>query len=104
MLIFRWWYMKNMAKKVTLDNVARMVKGGFDEINDKFDEAHSEISDFRAETKENFNLVDGRLDVLELELISIKKKLDNVIYRHEFELLKDKVATLEKRFAAAHKK
>jgi len=43
------------------------------------------------------------LDAIELELLDIKKKLDNIIYRHEFEILRDRVKNLEGRLTAIRK-
>ena len=39
-----------------------------------------------------------------MELIDIKKKLDNIIYRHEFENLRDRVKTVEVRLASMRKR
>jgi len=51
----------------------------------------------KKEMRAEFRLVDGRLDIIESEIMDIRKKLDNIIYRHEFEIIKDRLANLEKR-------
>lgn len=77
--------------KMTIDGLARMVKAGFDGVINK-----NEFQEFWKENREDHRLFDGRLDVIESEILDIKKKLDNIIYRHEFELIKDRIAYLEK--------
>jgi len=79
-----------MVKKTTIEDLAGMVKIGFDETTENMEGLKKEM---RAE----FRLVDGRLDVIESEIMDIRKKLDNIIYRHEFEIIKDRLANLEKR-------
>lgn len=71
--------------KVTTEDLARMVQNGFETMEKGF-----------ADIKEWQRLTDGRLDVIEMELMDIKKKLEHVIYRHEFEYLKERVQRLEK--------
>jgi hypothetical protein len=44
------------------------------------------------------------LSSMERDLSDVKKKIDNVIYRHEFELLKDKVNKLEKELASVRRR
>lgn len=97
--------MKQKRKKsITLDDLARMVQVGFavaasktkerfDEVDEQFDAVNKQFD----EMKEESRLVNGRLDSIETELIDIKKKLDNIIYRHEFEILKDRIRELEKK-------
>ncbi len=70
-------------KNVTLDDLATMVKGGFDEVNKKMDDG--------------FNAVNGRLSSLEQGQEEIILKLDNVAYRFELVALQKRVEELEKR-------
>lgn len=87
-----------MAKqKTTIDDLAALVQRGFSEADKKM---YDKIDGFRAEVREEFKDVNGRLDAIEVEILDIKKKIDNVIYRHEFESLKDRVAYLEKLLTA----
>ena len=79
-----------MAKKVTIEDLARMVNRGFEETNEI-------ISSLRKWTTHRFDLVD-------LKLRAIDKKLRNVVYRHEFEALEGRVKDLEDLFAVASKK
>jgi signal transduction histidine kinase len=48
--------------------------------------------------------MDGRLEVIEDEILDIKRNLEKVIYRHEFEFLKDRVEQVEKIVQAMAKK
>lgn len=65
-------------------------------IEKGFEEAAVNLNIFKEETFENFRLVNGKIDVLEMEILSIKKLLDNIVYRHEYEILKERVEKLEK--------
>ena len=86
--------------KMTLDGLAGMMHGEFVEIHRRFDGVDKcfdgvdkRFDGIDAEIK----LVKGRLDAIEMELIEIKKKLNNIVYRHEFELLKDRIEKIEKK-------
>ena len=65
-----------MAKEITLENLAGMIKGGFDEVG-------------------------VRLDTLERGQEEIKLKLDNVAYRFELVELERRVKILEQKFNAS---
>jgi len=67
-----------MAKEVTLDNLAGMIKRGFDGVDKRFDG------------------VDKRLANLERGQEDIKLRLDNVAYRFELVELQNRVNRLEK--------
>ena len=74
---------KNVNKIATsLDDLARMVKEGFDEV-------HGTI-------KAGFDKVDNRLAALENGQEEIKLRLTNVAYRFELEKLEKRVKALEK--------
>ena len=77
--------------KATIEDLAGMVQKGFAEVNEKVDK-------LGIKTEDGLKDVSNRLDVLEHELLSIKKDLENVIYRHEFELIKERVKKPLKRF------
>lgn len=79
---------------MTLDKLAEMVARGFEEAT------RNTNSEFSA-VHEEFGLMKNRIDSVEMELIDIKKKLDNIVYRHEYEILKDRVAALEKKLKSA---
>ena len=80
--------------KVTIDDLAGMVQGGFEGVDKRFNLLTSEVNS-------RFDRIEGRLDAIEMELIDIKKKLATVIDRREFELLKERVENLEHRLTAA---
>lgn len=75
---------------MTLDKLAEMVARGFEEAT------RNTNSEFNA-VHEEFGLMKNRIDSVEMELIEIKKGLVNVVYRREYEILKDRVDALEKR-------
>ncbi len=90
---------KKTDKNVTNEALAGMVQRGFADMTTRFDGRFDGLTqEFKGEMK----LVHGRLDAVEMELIDIKKKLDNIVYRHEYEELRDRVARLENR--VAHRK
>ena len=41
--------------------------------------------------------VGGKLDAIEMELSDIKKKLENIVYRHELEAVKERISELERK-------
>lgn len=69
-------------KKITIDNLAVMIKKGFDHMD------------------ENFKQADERLNCLEKGQEEIKLKLDNVAYRFELVELQKRVEILEKKLHA----
>jgi hypothetical protein len=66
-------------KNITIDDLARMVKVGFDGV-------------------------DKRFDGVEERLVRIEKKLEGVVYRREFEQLEARVVDLENLLAVNAKK
>lgn len=74
-----------MVRKVTTEDLARMVKGGFDGVDKRFDE-----------TDKRFDKVENRLDRIESYLLK----------KHEVEIerVKERVKNLEDLFAMPLKK
>ncbi len=82
-----------MAKKITLEILAGMIKKGFDENTKE----HKKIfAKFDENTKEHQQIFD-RLD-------RIETKLENVVYRGEFDELKTRVEEIEELLAIQRKK
>lgn len=75
-----------MAKKITLDNLAGMIKRGFDDMGGKIDRAEKSLKNDIAVLKENNKQ----------EHEDIKLRLDNVAYRFELVELQKRVDKLEK--------
>ena len=73
-----------MPKKITLENLAGMIKKGFDGVDRKFDE----------NTKQHQQTFD-RLDNLEQGQEEIKLKLDEVAYRFEVRELDRRLKKVE---------
>ncbi len=84
-------------EEFTLNDLARMVQEGFSEMNQRFDKRFDGVD---AELKD----IKDRLFAIESEIIEIKKKLQSVIHRHEFEYLKERVEGLEKELANIKKR
>lgn len=90
-------YDEIMAKrKTTIEDLARMVKGGFDDVTSRMAKKE-DIAAFEKWVVRRFDLVD-------VKLREIDKKLRNVVYRHEFEALEGRVKDLEDLFAVASKR
>ena len=82
-----------MAKKVTLESLARMIKKGFDENTKQ----HREI----------FRVLNNHTKILNRHterLTRIETKLEGIVYRKEFEELKARVEMLEIALALKKKK
>lgn len=84
-------------QKMTLDNLAILIQqefiaskkgmhNGFGKVYERFNKIDDEIS-----------WIHGTLELIQREITDIKKKLENVIYRHEFEKLKDRIEEIEKK-------
>jgi hypothetical protein len=69
--------------KVTIDKLAIMVKKGFDKVSTK-----EEIKDLKDNFEGRFNKIDNHLKVID-------GKLNNIVYRNEFEKLENKVKEIE---------
>ncbi len=85
--------MVNKNKNITIETLAVMVQNGFEGVDKRFDGMDERFE----EVHEHLRIVDGRFDAIEMELIDIKKKLDNIVYRHEYEALKERITLLEKK-------
>jgi len=73
-------------KTITIETLAGMVQKGFEGVDKQF-----------MVTNEEIRFLGGKIDGIEMELMDIKKRLDNVVYRHEYEILKERVVLLEKK-------
>ncbi len=72
-------------KEITMDDLANMVKRGFDEV-----------IDWQKWATKRFDSVDD-------DLKAIRKQLDKVVYRHEFEKLEKRVKDIEDMLAMIRK-
>ena len=77
-------------KSMTIDDLARMVQTGFAES--------------KAHVDEQFNEVDKHFAEIHHELKGIRKELLGVVYRPEFDDLKERVHDLEDMLAMPRKK
>lgn len=86
-------------KKITIDDLARMVKEGFDEMarKDQLSAVKDHLSSFEKWTMRRFDVIDGDLKI-------IKKQLDRVVFRHEFEKLETRVKDIEDLLAVVSKR
>ncbi len=83
---------KGTNKKITLDNLAFMVQGGFNE--------------FRTEMNERFDKVDKRFEKVDEEFVKVREELvkirgdinntkDNFVPYHKFDALVTRVTNIE---------
>lgn len=74
-----------MIKKiVTIEKLAVMVQKGFEGTTGDLQVVKEDLQ----AVKEDTNLIKSRLDSIEMEILDIRKKLENIVYRHEYEILK----------------
>lgn len=71
-------------KDITMNELAVMVKNGFDNVDERFNQVD-----------ERFNQVEGRLDRLESNQRAILTKLEEVVYKSELDQLKERVRIIE---------
>lgn len=83
-------------KKVTIDDLARMTKEGFDEVTGAMARKDA-LEAFQRWTMRRF-------DVIDTDLKMIKKQLDRVVFRQEFEKLEARVKDIEDLLAVVAKR
>lgn len=88
--------MKNANKKITMNDLAIMVKNGFDDVGTKLAEHDKQFVALKQSQSKQF-------EVLSQGQEDIKLRLDNVAYRFELVELQKRVETLEKKVGARHK-
>jgi polyhydroxyalkanoate synthesis regulator phasin len=81
--------MKNANKKITMNDLAVMVKNGFDETGGKIEEVRKEVKNLSETNAEEHE--------------KIMLRLDNVAYRFELVELQKRVDVLEKKVGLRHK-
>lgn len=81
--------MKKIDRKITIDDLAIMVKKGFDNMGE--------------DMNRGFGTINKRMDLLEQGHEEIKLRLDNVAYRFELVELQKRVETSEKRIGMKHR-
>lgn len=64
--------------KQEFENLARMVKGEFDNVHQKFDSAHKEIQDLREEMHEQFRQLRFEIKQIWSKLEEIEQKLGRI--------------------------
>jgi len=79
-------YWSTMAKKISLDGPAGMIKRGFDEVNDKLKDHDS-----------RFDHVDKDMKELKYDVNEIKIKLPRLAYAIDVKQLGERVTKLEEK-------
>ncbi|MBM3281393.1 MAG: hypothetical protein FJY91_01415 [Candidatus Harrisonbacteria bacterium] len=74
-----------------MHTLAQMTQEGFFNENERMDNMEEKL-------EKKIDSLEIKVDSLEMEIIAIRKNLQNIIYRHEYEALKDRIEILEKRF------
>lgn len=88
--------MKNINNKITMNDLAVMVKKGFDETGEKIKEVKNDVDEIKKGVKD---LSETNTE----EHTAIKLRLDNVAYRFELVELQKRVDVLEKKVGVRHK-
>lgn len=83
-------------KKITIEDLARMVKEGFDEVTSVMARKDS-LEAFQRWTMRRFDMIDADLKI-------IRKQLDRVVFRQEFEKLEARVKDIEDLLAVVAKR
>lgn len=83
-----------MPKKVTLDDLAMMVKKGFDETASKAEvkDLHQELSDFRKENQSEHKRMGRAIGNLEFIATEMVRRNEFLELKKEVEILKQKIA------------
>ncbi len=85
--------MENNNNKITIDELARMIQGGFNELreemNGRFNKVEGDISELKEGQK---NLEQGHEKIM--------LRLDNVAHRFELKELEERVVVLEQKVEA----
>ena len=85
----------DMEKKVTNEELARMIAKGFDGVDKRFDGVDKRLGGM----DQRFDRIDKRLDHLDARMGRMEADLNeirsNLVYRHEFEDLMARVKYLE---------
>jgi len=84
-------------KTVTLEDLARMVAGGFEETKEQVENLDGKVENLEKWAKMRFDNVDR-------ELKEVRKQLTGIVYRYEFDHLEDRVKDLESLLAIGNKK
>lgn len=86
-------------KNITIDDLAIMVKKGFDGTakKEQVENVEKQVDNLEKWTKHRFDNIDR-------ELKSIRKQLTGVVYRYELEHLESRVKDLENLLAVSSKK
>lgn len=77
-----------MTKNITLDDLAGMIKGGFDEVDTKFARVEKKLTEH-----------DKRFDKIDKSISNLEFIATEMVRRNEFLELKRKVEILESKFA-----
>jgi len=89
--------MKNISKKITINDLAGMIKRGFDKVGENMKKGFDELG----------NKLGGQMRVLsennERAHEEIKLRLDNIAYRFELVKPQKRVDVLEKKVGVKHK-
>lgn len=84
-----------MAKKVTLDDLAGMVKKGFDGVDEKFEGVNKKLDHHAEENKKEFSEVKKELKRVRVSISNLEFIATEMVRRYEFLELKRKVEMLE---------
>lgn len=85
-----------------LEPFATAIQGDFKDLKGDSNDLKKDLTDFRIEANEKFHkikddvsYIHGSLEVIQREIAEIKKKLDNIVYRHELEAVRGRITVIE---------
>lgn len=78
--------------KQEFDNLGRMIKSGFDEVQERFEQVDKRFEQVEDRMERGFVNVNARLDIIEKDIAEIRR---HFVYRDEFEDLTARVKYLE---------
>lgn len=82
-------------ENMTIDDLARLVQGGFDGINKQMRDGFNLVDEGLNGVESDTKYLRGWADVLDRRIDEIKQQLDKVVYRHELDALRKRVEKLE---------
>jgi archaellum component FlaC len=81
---------KNNDKPTTIDDLARMINAGFNDVTNDIGEVKQDM----AEVKQRLDTLDARVGRIEADVHALR---DEMVHRREFEDVLDRVKYIEKK-------
>ena len=89
--------MSKKQEKMTLEKLAVMIKGGFDDADDRISEVKNDLAEVKNDLAEVKNDLKGLKAENSKEHEDLRLRQDNVAYRFELVALSERLERVEKR-------